>query len=323
MKVDVGVVGAGSMGTAISQIISKNVNNIYLYARKKDVCDEINESRYNFNYYPNIKLYDNIKAINDLHDLANVEVIFICTPSSVVRTIMSELKEIVSEDCIFVNTAKGLEKGSNKRMSEVIYEVLGRYPIVLSGPNIASEMAKNYFTATTIAGFNNNEVNVVENILKSDRFKVNSNNDVVGTEFCGIIKNVLAISHGICEGMDINGNARFAVFTKSFNETKDIIEKLGGQRDTVDDYCGFGDIVTASTLENVSRNHTLGVLYGQRIIVDQQSSGVLFEGENTVKILKDLCNQLNYTSFTVNFVYDVIVNKINPKESFKIFWNNL
>mgnify|MGYP003306279004 CR=1 FL=1 len=186
-----------------------------------------------------------------------------------------------------------------------------------------SEMAKNYFTATTIAGSNEEELKIVEKLLNSERFKVNSNNDVIGTEFCGIIKNVLAISHGICEGMDINGNARFAAFTKSFNETKDIIEKLGGKRDTVDDYCGFGDIVTASTLENVSRNHTLGVLYGQRIIIDQQASGVLFEGENTVKILKDICKKIDYKCLTVNFVYDVVVDKTNPKDAFKKFWDEI
>ena len=152
--------------------------------------------------------------------------------------------------------------------------------------------------------------------------KVNSNNDVVGTEFCGIIKNVIAISQGICEGMDINDNARFAVFTKSFEETKNIIDKLGGNRDTVDDYCGFGDIVTASTL-TVSRNHTLGVLHGQGIVIDEKASGVLFEGKNTTMILKKLCKELNTNSLTVDFVYDVIIDKNSPKIAFNRLWSQL
>ena len=154
-------------------------------------------------------------------------------------------------------------------MTEIIEEIIGRPAVALSGPNIASEMAKNLSTATTIACSDNNYLKTVEKILKTKKFKVNSNNDVIGTEFCGIIKNVLAISQGICEGLDINDNARFALFTKSYNETKDLIELLGGKRETVDDYCGFGDIITASTL-SVSRNHTLGVLYGQGIIVDEK-----------------------------------------------------
>lgn len=322
MSLNVGIIGAGAMGTAISQTIAKNANKIYLYARKKEICDEINNKRYNSQYYPNVKLQDNILAVNDLNELKDANVLFLCIPSSVVRDITKKLVKITSDDCIFVNTAKGLEKNTNKRMGEVIKEEIKRSPVILSGPNIASEMVQNFFTATTIASENSDELKIIENLLSSDRFKVNSNNDIIGTEFCGIIKNVLAISQGICEGMNLNDNARFAIFTKSYNETKDLIEKLGGARDTVDDYCGFGDIVTASTL-NVSRNHTLGVLYGQKIIIDEKASGVLFEGKNTTKIMKELCGELNYECLTVNFVYDVIIRKINPKESFKLFWDNI
>ena len=122
--------------------------------------------------------------------------------------------------------------------------------------------------------------------------------------------------------MDINNNAKFAVFTRSFIEAKDIIEKLGGKRDTVDDYCGFGYIITASTL-NVSRNHTLGVLYGQGIIVDEQSSGILFEGRNTTVIMKNICEKFNVTNLTIDFVYNVIVSKENPRLAFNKFWDGL
>lgn len=183
-------------------------------------------------------------------------------------------------------------------------------------------MVKNLFASTTIACSDNDYLNKVKNVLVTDSFKVNANNDVIGTEFCGIIKNVIAISQGICEGMDINDNARFAVFTKSFEETKNIIDKLGGNRDTVDDYCGFGDIVTASTL-TVSRNHTLGVLHGQGIVIDEKASGVLFEGKNTVMILKKLCKELNTNSLTVDFVYDVIIDKNSPKIAFNRLWSQL
>lgn len=318
----IGVIGAGSMGTAISQIISTNGYKVLLYARNKEVCKTINSTNYNKSYYPNIKLNDNIVAVNTYDEFKDADVIFLCTPSSVIREVTHKLNKIVKNNCIFVNTAKGLEKNTNKRMSEVIQEEINRLPVVLSGPNIAAEMVKNYFTATTIAGDNDEDLQLIKDILPSNIFKVNSNNDVIGTEFCGIIKNVLAISQGICEGMDINDNARFAVFTKSYNETKDLIERLGGNRNTVDDYCGFGDIITASTL-NVSRNHTLGVLYGQKIIIDEQASGILFEGKNTTKILKNLCEELDFQCYTVDFVYDVIINKKNPKSAFKEFWKKL
>ena len=244
-------------------------------------------------------------------------------PDSDQSKLYNELvNKIVNNECIFVSTAKGIENGTNKTMSTIIKEITDRDPVAFSGPNIASEMVKSLSASTTIACENEDYLNKVKSVLVTDSFKVNANTDVIGTEYCGIIKNVVAISQGICEGMDINNNAKFAVFTKSYNETKDIIEKLGGKRDTVDDYCGFGDIVTASTL-TVSRNHTLGVLSGQGIVVDEKASGVLFEGKNTTKILKNICDELNINSLTVDFVYDVIINQINPKIAFYKLWEQL
>lgn len=319
---NIGVIGAGSMGTAISQSIAENAHELLLYARDKQICDEINSKHQNNKYYPNIELKNNVKGINDFNELKNVDIIFLCVPSSTIRNITLELNKIIKDTCILVTTAKGLEKNTNKRMTEIIEEIIKRPAVALSGPNIASEMVKNLPSATTIACSDDNYLNIVKKSLNTTRFKVNSNNDVIGTEFCGVLKNILAISQGILEGLNINDNARFALFTKSYNETKDIIEKIGGKRETVDDYCGFGDIITASTL-SVSRNHTLGVLYGQNIVIDEKSSGILFEGKNTAEIIKKLCEKYNVQSFTVDFVYEVIIKKNNPKLAFNKFWENI
>ena len=321
MSITVGVIGAGAMGTAVAQTVAPNAN-VLLYARREEIRNDINNTHVNSQYFPNVKLHENISAVSDLNELKNVEIVFLCIPSSVMRDLVGKLNDIVAENCIFVSTAKGIEKNTNKTMTNIIEEIIKRPAVAFSGPNIASEMVKSLSASTTIACKNEIYLNKVKDILVTDSFKVNANTDVIGTEYCGIIKNVVAISQGICEGMDINNNAKFAVFTKSYVETKNIIEKLGGKRDTVDDYCGFGDIVTASTL-SVSRNHTLGVLSGQGIVVDEKASGVLFEGKNTAIILKNLCNQLNVKSLTVDFVYDVIINHMNPKTAFYNLWEQL
>lgn len=322
MNLKLGVVGAGAMGTAISQIIAENTEELLLFARRGEICDSINETGYNNEYYPNIKLKDNIRAVNNLNEFSDIDVVFLCIPSSKIAEITQELKDIISKNCIIVTTAKGLEHSTNQRMSEIIEDILGRPCVVLSGPNIASEMMENLFTATTIASKNREYLKKVKNALSTRSFKVSTTDDVIGTEYCGVIKNILAISQGILEGMAINDNAKFSIFTKSFNETKKIIYKLGGRKDTVDDYCGFGDIITASTL-TVSRNHTLGVLYGQGIIIDEKASGILFEGKNTSVAFKKICDDLDFDSLTVNFVYEVIIEKKNPKLSFDKFWNEL
>lgn len=321
MSFKVGIIGAGSMGTALAQTIAKNTE-VLLYGRREVIVEDINNNGFNSQYFPGIKLHDNIVAINDYNELKDAEIIFLCIPSSVVRETVIELKKVVNESCIYVNTAKGIENKTNKRMTEVIGEVIEDDVVALSGPNIASEMVRNFPASTTIGCNNHEYLNKVKDVLTSDTFKVNALDDVIGTEFCGIIKNVIAISQGICEGMEINYNAKFTVFTNSFIEAKDIIEKLGGKRDTVDNYCGFGDIITASTL-SVSRNQTLGVLYGKGIVVDEQASGILFEGKNTTKILKRMCDELNINSLTVDFVYDVIIKKVNPKIAFYSLWEQL
>ena len=319
---NVGVFGAGAMGTAISQTICENTQNVLLYARREDVVNSINETHFNKDYFPNIRLQDNIIATNDIDEFEKAEVIFLTLPSSTIREVSRSLKDIISDDCVVVSTAKGLEKGSQKRMSEVIEEEIGRPAVVLSGPNIASEMVERTFSSASVACKDEKYLKKVEKVLSTPKFKVSLSDDVIGVEYCGVIKNVIAMSQGICEGMKINDNARFSVFTKTYNETKDLIEKFGGNRDTVDDYCGFGDIITASTL-NVSRNHTLGVLYGQKIVIDENASGVLFEGKNTIIIMKELCKEYNIECRTVDFTYDVIIDRVNPKKAFEKFWDNL
>ena len=319
---NIGVVGAGAMGTAIAQTICDNTKNVLLYARREEIANTINETHVNNDYFPDVRLKDNIIAINDLNDLKIAEIIFLTLPSSTIREVTRNLKDIISDECIIVNTAKGLEKGSKKRMSEVIEEETGRPAAVLSGPNIAAEMVKRTFSSASIACKNEQYLEKVKKALSTPKFKVSASEDVIGVEYCSVIKNVIAISQGICEGMKINDNARFSVFTKTYNETKDLIEKFGGNRNTVDDYCGFGDIITASTL-NVSRNHTLGVLYGQKIVVDEKASGILFEGKNTIVILKELCKKYNIDCATVDFTYNVIINRINPKKAFEEFWDRL
>ena len=224
MSLNVGVIGAGAMGTAISQCIAPNTNKLLLYARRKEICDDINEGHINCEYHPSVKLHENIRAVNDLCDLKDVDVIFLCIPSSVMRQTMVQLNEIVSDKCIFVSTAKGIENKTNKRMSEVIKEETGRSAVVLSGPNIASEMMKNLPSATTIASIKKKDLEIVKSVLSTPKLKVNTNHDVIGTEFCGIIKNILAISSGAsteclpspCTHLGSGARCLLNISTKSF-----------------------------------------------------------------------------------------------------------
>lgn len=319
---NIGVIGAGSFGTSIAQTVAQNVELVKIYLRRERLADKINQNHINSEYYPNTKLKENIIATTNLEDLKSCEIIFLSIPSSAFRPILRKLKDIISEDTILVTTAKGIEYPSLNTMGKLIEEYFNDEYVALSGPNFSSEIILNLPTVSNIASKNRENSQKVKSVLQTDQFKVKILDDVIGLELCGVIKNINAIANGICEGMNINENARFGVLTKGFTETIKIIEGVGGKASTVQEYCGFGDLVLTST-STESRNHTLGMLYGQRIIVDEKASGIVFEGKNSIMATKSICEKHNIDSVIVDFVYDVIAKQTPPKIAFKSLWKNI
>lgn len=318
----VGIIGAGSLGTALAQTIAENVDTVYLYLRREDLAETINSTGFNSEYYPNTKLRNNIIATADLNDLNVCNIIFLSVPSSAFRRILEQLKNIIPKETILVTTAKGIEYPSLKTMGKLIEEYFDGDYVALSGPNFASEIILNLATVSNIASRSKENAIKVKKVLSTPQFKVKILEDVAGLEICGVIKNINAIANGICEGMNINENARYGVLTKGFEETAKIIKAFGGESSTAGEYCGFGDLVLTST-STESRNHTLGMLYGQRIIVDEEASGIVFEGKNSIRAVKDICDSTNTESIIVNFVYDVIIKRTSPKVAFKTLWDNI
>lgn len=315
MNLNVGIIGAGTLGTALSQQISKNVDELTLFLRNSNLCDDINNLHMNTQYYPNILLRNNIKATLDLNDLSQCDVIFLAIPSSAFREVLDNLKGIVRDDVILVTTVKGIEYPSLKTMGNLIEEYINAEYVVMSGPNFASEMMLDFPTFTNIASKNRKNSEKVKSVLSTSHFKVKIIDDYVGIELCGILKNINAIANGICEGMNINENAKFGILTHGFRDTIEIMKSFGGSPETVLEYCGFGDFMLTS-MSTESRNHTLGILYGQRMMVDDQETGVVFEGKNSIMAINDICNNNDVHSDIVDFVYSVIIEKETPKKAF-------
>ena len=318
----VGVIGAGSLGTALAQITAQNVDEVMLILRKENLAESINNNHINYEYYPNSKLMENIEASTDFNDLKDCKVIFLAIPSSAFKSTLSKLKNIVCDDVILVTTAKGIDYPSLKTMGNLVEEYFNEDYVALSGPNFASEIILNLPTVSNIASKNIENAKFVKEILTTSQFKVKIIDDIVGLEICGVIKNINAIANGICEGMNVNENARYAILTKGFEEIIKIIEGIGGNASTANEYCGFGDLILTSTSFE-SRNHTLGMLYGQRLIVNEKASGIVFEGKNSIMAVKDICDNNNIKSVVVEFVYDVIVKQVPPKIAFGTLWENI
>ena len=318
----VAVIGAGALGTALAQTVAENVDEVFLHLRRDELKEEINNTRFNNEYYPNTRLRDNIIATTDYNDIKDCRIIILTIPSSAFRSVLKDLKGLIRKDAILVTTAKGIEYPSLKTMGKLIEEYFDDEYVALSGPNFASEIMLRLSTVSNIASRSHENAEIVKSVLDTPQFKVKIIDDVVGLEICGVTKNINAIANGICEGMNINENARYGVLTKGFEDTKRIIKSIGGDESTASEYCGFGDLVLTSTsLE--SRNHTLGMLYGQRLIIDENASGVVFEGKNSIMAIKDICNLNNIKSVIVDFVFDVIIKQIPPKIAFRKLWDNI
>jgi len=322
MALNVCVIGAGALGTAIAQTMSENVDEVLLHVRKQELCDDINSKGYNTQYYPNIKLNENIKATTDFNDLKKCEIIFLAIPSSAFRTTLKNLKDVTDNETILVTTAKGIEYPSLNTMGDLISEYFDENFVALSGPNFASEIMLNQPTITNVASRKIENAQKVKKVLTTKQFKVKVIDDIKGIELCGVLKNINAIANGICEGMNINENARYSILTKGFKDTIKIIESIGGNADTVHEYCGFGDLIMTST-SSESRNHTLGILYGQRLIIDEAASGIVFEGKNSIRAVKDICDNNGINSDIVNFVYEVIIERIAPIKAFSTLWEKI
>ena len=318
----IGVIGAGSFGTAIAQIISKNVEEVFLFSKREKIAIDIKKTRYNLEYYPNTKLRENITPTSNLELVKKCSVLFICVPSSAFRQTLEKIKKLCSKNILIVTTAKGIEFPQLRTMGKIVEESFDDSYVALSGPNFASEIILDLATACNIASKNSKNSKRVKKILETEKFKVKIIDDVIGLELCGVIKNINAIAYGICEGMNINENARFAILTQGFNDTKKIIGKIGGNKSTLDQYCGFGDMVLTSTSKK-SRNHTLGMLYGQKIVADENSTGIPYEGKNSIRAVKRICDENSVSSPIVDFVYNVVIDKKPPKLSFKKLWNNI
>lgn len=317
------IIGAGNMGTALAQLISNNYSNVIIIPRRQEIADEIQTTHINSEYYPNLRLSNNITSTLTLPCDDLVEIIFLCVPSAeVINTTKWLKRNCFNSNSIIVSTAKGIDYPSLKTMSCLIKDELEQDPVVLSGPTFASEILLNLPTIINIASKDKEKNKKVINALTTDKVYVFELNDIIGIEMCGIIKNIIAIAYGICDGIGINENAKYALLTKGFYETKAIVKAIGGNPSTVNQYCGIGDILLTST-SRISRNYVLGMIYGKRIMINEYSSGVLFEGRKSTMALKEICDKYDVKSVIVDFVYQVLFKNKPPLKAFMTAWKEM
>ncbi len=266
----VAIFGTGSWGTAYAAVLADAGSQVRMWGRRAEVVDEINRSHINSGYLPDLVLPESISATTDPGEaLEGVDVVVLAVPSQTLRGNLGQWADLLPRHAAIVSLMKGVELGTTMRMSEVIAEVAGVGPeriVVVSGPNLAPEIAAKQPAATVVACVDEVMAERVAAISAAPYFRPYTNTDVVGTELGGAVKNVIALAVGMAEGMGMGDNTKSTIITRGLAETVRLGVAMGADPATFLGLAGVGDLI-ATCMSPLSRNHSFGVKLGRGMTV--------------------------------------------------------
>lgn len=291
----VAVLGGGSFGTVIANILADAGIDTYLWMRRQEAVDEILTTHENSYYLPNIKLNKNIKPTTNLHEaIIHSDIIFISIPSKHFLGVVREIKDYVNRDQMLVSCTKGIEAEGFRLMSQILRDETGLAKVgVLSGPNLAKEIAERKLTGTVIASDNMLVRNTVQEALSCSYFRVYVNSDMYGVELGGALKNIYAIASGMASALGMGENTKSMLITRSIAEMSRFAHYMGANPLTFLGLAGVGDLfVTCSS--PLSRNFQLGQMLadGLTLIEATKKLKQTAEGINTVRLVKHKADEL-------------------------------
>ena len=289
------VLGGGSFGTAIANILADNGNDVSLWVRNDACVKEINEKHENTRYLPGYKLNNQIHATSDLiATVSSAEVIFVAVPSKSVLSVIDQCHEYLDDSRILVSTTKGIQKDGFRFMSQVLRDATQCSNIgVLSGPNLAKEVAARMLTGSVIASESEHVRNRVQQMLSCSYFRVYGNSDMFGVELAGALKNIYAIAAGMATAMGMGENTKSMLITRSLAEMSRFASELGANPYTFLGLAGVGDLFVTCT-SPLSRNFQvgLGLAKGESLKTVLENLGGTAEGVNTIHLVKEKSDEL-------------------------------
>jgi glycerol-3-phosphate dehydrogenase (NAD(P)+) len=307
----VAVLGGGSFGTAIANLIAENQYEVRLWLRNESLAQEINLHRVNSQYLPDVTLSERVSALTELSEaVSGATHIFVAVPSKSCREVSRLLKTEIGAKACLISLTKGIEADTFELMSQVLADELAGHPLaVMSGPNLAKEIADRQLTATVIASKDSQLVSDVQKMLQSRTFRVYASKDMFGVELGGALKNCYAIMCGMAVALGCGQNTIGMLVTRSLAEMSRFAVHLGADPMTFLGLSGVGDLI-ATCMSPLSRNYRVGYALGQgrplKEIIDEL--GQVAEGINTLQLVKIRASQLNVYMPLVNGMYDILHN---------------
>ena len=315
----VAVMGAGSWGTTIAKVIADAGNEVVLWSRRDEVAVEINETKRNSDYLPGIDLPSKLTATSDLaFALKGAEQIYLAIPSQSLRQSLESWKEFIPKEATLISLIKGLEQGTGLRMSEVMASATGlpmTHMAVVSGPNLALEIAKQEPAASVCACADVDRANEVARTCSNDYFTVFTNQDVIGTELGGVLKNLIAVAIGIVNGLGHGQNTKASIMTRGLTEITKFAVAHGARRRTMFGLAGLGDLIATSE-SSLSRNFRAGEMLGQGFTKREvlKRMGTTAEGLSSVEPVLESAVQKGIEMPIVAQVSDVLNGRMKPQD---------
>lgn len=310
----IAVIGAGSWGTTLAYLLSQKGSDVSLWVYEKDLAKEIQRSRVNKLYLPDIRLPETIMVSHQIDKVMNkARYILNVVPAQYTRAVFKEISPFLSNGSIIISASKGIERKTLMTISSVLKELTGLEVAALSGPSFAKEVIKNLPTAVTLATENRNTGFLLQEVFNTSAFRVYTHDDILGVEIGGALKNVIAIASGISDSLSLGNNARASLITRGLAEITRLGVAMGAVEKTFAGLSGLGDLVLTCT-SALSRNYTLGIKLGQGMklkdILEQTISVV--EGVETAESAFELSRKYNIEMPIIEQVSKIIYEGKDP-----------
>jgi len=314
----IAVIGAGSWGTTFSKVLADGGSDVMLWSRREEVATEINTSHRNGDYLPGVNLPKNILASTDIEKvLSGASQVYISVPSQSLRANLEQWGKFIASDAIVVSLMKGVEQKTGLRMSQVIVEhgLSEAQVVVVSGPNLALEIADEQPAASVAASRSADSAMAVAKAASNSYFTTFTNNDVIGTEFGGILKNLIAVAIGIVNGVGYGQNTKASIMTRGLSEISRFAAAFGAKPETMVGLAGLGDLIATSE-SPLSRNHKAGEMLGKGYSKKEVLARLSQTAEALVSVstVLELAREKKIAMPIVEQVELVIEGKMNPKD---------
>ncbi len=313
----IGIIGSGSWGTALGQVLADNQHEVLIWGRKLDEVVDIHLYSQNETYFPGIKLNESLDATQDFEEVVNADVVLLAVPTSAVEEVAKRLNETLTRPVTIINVAKGFHPETHELLIDVIERVVDaekRLGVVsLIGPSHAEEVVLRDLTTINAVSLNRDAAELVQNLFSNDYFRVYTNNDVIGAQVGVAIKNIIAIASGCLQGLDYGDNARAALMTRGLAEMTRFGVALGGEAETFLGLCGVGDLIVTATSQH-SRNFQAGFMIGKnnssQAFFDTNDKTV--EGVFAAKVVHNMAKSMNVSMPITEEVYKVVFEGKEP-----------